>query len=198
MPRPKLFSRESVIKNSLMLFWKNGYYNTGIQEITEVSKINRSSLYEAFGDKEALYLECLHYYRQTYLAEFFSVFKSDAGQLHALSKFFEMIIPEQHQPPLSWGCFLVNTIVEVASHVPAIRTVALQYLKELQLRLEKSIVLGQRNGEISFEHDPEELAQFILNAFNSLRVNLKVQPNTATIISTQKYIVGSIRNVHLT
>src|SRR5690606_34921370 len=154
-----------------------GYYPTGVKEITEVSGINKSSLYEAFGDKEGLFLECLHYYRTSYLSEFFSIFKSDAGQLHALSKFFELIIPEQHQPPLTWGCFLVNTMVEAAPHEPNIRTVVLSYLKEIQLRLEKSIVLGQRNGEISFEHDPEELAQYILNAFTSLRVNLKVQPN---------------------
>ena len=44
------------------LFWRRGYQATSIPDLLDAMEIGRSSLYAAFGDKRALFLECLDVY----------------------------------------------------------------------------------------------------------------------------------------
>jgi TetR/AcrR family transcriptional regulator, transcriptional repressor for nem operon len=59
MPREKDFDQNEVVRKCTLLFSKNGYSATGIQEIVDATKINRSSLYATFKGKDELFLSCL-------------------------------------------------------------------------------------------------------------------------------------------
>jgi TetR/AcrR family transcriptional repressor of nem operon len=59
MPREKDFDQNEVVRKCTILFSKNGYSATGIQEIVDATKINRSSLYATFKGKDELFLSCL-------------------------------------------------------------------------------------------------------------------------------------------
>ncbi len=64
--RPRVFDRQAALAKATHLFWEKGFHATSISDLTQAMEIGSPSLYAAFGSKEALYVEALDYYRDTY------------------------------------------------------------------------------------------------------------------------------------
>src|ERR1700678_2029748 len=57
--RPRAYDPQAALGRATDAFWKTGYSATSLDEISAATGMNRPSLYAAFGDKCALYLEAL-------------------------------------------------------------------------------------------------------------------------------------------
>jgi AcrR family transcriptional regulator len=57
--RPRKYDPDTALEAALRLFWRNGYSATSLADLAAATRMNRPSLYAAFGDKEALYLKAL-------------------------------------------------------------------------------------------------------------------------------------------
>ncbi|WP_461535394.1 TetR/AcrR family transcriptional regulator [Spongorhabdus nitratireducens] len=64
MARPKSYQRETVICQVLDVFWRKGFAATSLSDLTEATGLNKRSLYNEFGSKEALFLTVLEHYRK--------------------------------------------------------------------------------------------------------------------------------------
>ena len=64
--RKRAFVKEDALNQAIKVFWTNGYSGTSLTELTQAMHINKPSLYATFGNKEALFLEAMSYYRQQY------------------------------------------------------------------------------------------------------------------------------------
>jgi AcrR family transcriptional regulator len=61
--RPRAYDPETALAQAMSAFWGAGYSATSLDELAAATCMNRPSLYAAFGDKKALYLETLGRYR---------------------------------------------------------------------------------------------------------------------------------------
>ena len=75
MARPREFDREEALERATGVFWAKGYASTSTDDLLTAMGIARQSLYNAFQDKRALYLEALERYQRT----------TTAGHLHYLA-----------------------------------------------------------------------------------------------------------------
>lgn len=64
--RPREFDREAALTKAMKLFWIKGYEATSISDLTTALGVGPTSLYAAFGSKDALYAEALRLYSVTY------------------------------------------------------------------------------------------------------------------------------------
>src|ERR1700722_6121963 len=64
MARTKEFDKERALASAMDLFWRQGYENTSIEALMQVMGIAKQSLYDTFGDKRALYLKAMAFYRK--------------------------------------------------------------------------------------------------------------------------------------
>ena len=55
----KQFDENRALDGAMKVFWQNGFIATSYPELMEATGLNKSSLYNAFGDKQALYRRCL-------------------------------------------------------------------------------------------------------------------------------------------
>ena len=53
--RPREFDRQQALRSAMLVFWKKGYRNTSIEDLTAELGISRPSLYAAFVDKTTLF-----------------------------------------------------------------------------------------------------------------------------------------------
>lgn len=60
--RPLSFDREQALDAAMRLFWKHGFEGTSVAQLTRAMGITPPSLYTAFGDKRALFLEAVRRY----------------------------------------------------------------------------------------------------------------------------------------
>src|SRR5260370_22128135 len=65
MARPREFDREEALERATGVFWAKGYASTSTDDLLTAMGIGRQSLYNAFQDKRALYLETLERYQRT-------------------------------------------------------------------------------------------------------------------------------------
>lgn len=56
MARPRTFNEPQVVRRAREAFHDHGYAATSIEQLTEATGLQRSSLYGAFGDKHGLFL----------------------------------------------------------------------------------------------------------------------------------------------
>src|SRR6266478_5646293 len=63
MPRKKGFDPERALAKAMGVFWRLGYESASTETLMKAMGIARQSLYDTFGDKRALYLKALAFYR---------------------------------------------------------------------------------------------------------------------------------------
>jgi len=164
MARPIEFNRDKALDRALLLFWAKGYQATSLQDLLSALGISRSSLYAAFGDKRALFLECLDLFAQRTQHVLLK-----AGQelpaLDALQFFFERHLTGPARGKASLGCLLVSTVLEMAGVDDALADRASRHLADVQDLFEQFLLrAGCR------PHQAAELAGMLMLLNEGVRV----------------------------
>src|SRR4029077_803517 len=60
--RPRSFDIDLALDRALNVFWRKGYEGTSLPDLTKAMRINRPSLYAAFGNKETLFHKVIERY----------------------------------------------------------------------------------------------------------------------------------------
>ena len=55
MARTRSFDPEQVLQQAMMLFWQQGFERLSMEQLVKHLGVNRYSLYETFGNKQALF-----------------------------------------------------------------------------------------------------------------------------------------------
>src|SRR5246127_5489714 len=60
--RPRAFDPDAALDRAMHVFWAKGYEGASLSKVTRAMRINRPSLYAAFGNKEQLFRRVLDRY----------------------------------------------------------------------------------------------------------------------------------------
>ena len=86
------------------VFWGQGYEGSSLADLTDAMRINRPSLYAAFGNKEQLFLAAIARYRATRLAYVDDALVAD----HAVTAYLTAHVNALTLPGTPPGCLLVT------------------------------------------------------------------------------------------
>ena len=84
--RPRAYDPEVALGNALAAFWDGGYAATSLDDLSAATGLNRPSLYGAFGDKRALYIQAYRRYREHVRETFAPLFAEKAPLRLPLSR----------------------------------------------------------------------------------------------------------------
>jgi TetR/AcrR family transcriptional repressor of nem operon len=177
MARTKAFDEEQVLDKALNLFWCHGYNNTSMQDLVDGLGINRSSIYDTYGDKHQLFVAALERYRQKMAGALLELIRNSSSVKTTLNKIFELTLQETFSDKDRKGCFMVNTTVEVAPHDPGIAGLINANNQVIEDAFYEAIRQAQNSGEIRTHHAPRALARFFFNTSTGLRVAAKANPD---------------------
>src|SRR5262245_16589595 len=114
MARPRQYDPDVVVDRAMQVFWAKGYEATSLDDICNATRLNRSSLYSAFGDKRALFLEALDRYGDRAVAKVAAALALPVPIREALRSFLTEMIDQIIAGPGRTGCFIGNCAAEVA------------------------------------------------------------------------------------
>ena len=177
MARPKTFDREQALESAMNLFWAKGYEATSVQDLLDAMGINRGSMYTTFGGKRALFLAALERYCARLRGDTAtgdSAGATNAGPLAEIRETFRSRIGAGPDP--RWGCFLCNTIVELAPHDEEVADRAESALRRLEAGYLKLLIRAA--GQLPENARPPALASFLTNAYLGLQVRVKTEPDS--------------------
>lgn len=180
MARPREFDEEAVLDAAAQCFWSRGYEATSVRDLIENTGLTGASLYNAFGDKRALYQKALDHYVEGSIADRIRRCQGLAP-LDALSAFFDEILKRSLSDRQHKGCMLVNAALDVAPHDPAFQEVVANILVGIEQFFRNCIEKGQADGTITPAQSAENLARHLLGMLMGVRVLARVRPERALL-----------------
>lgn len=111
--RPREFDHDEVLRIAFEQFWRNGVRGTSLADIARDAEVQRGSLYNAFGSKEALFLAAYQRYASDYLATIQKAL--GAGNLRQrLTRFFDVTIKSMCSGSPPRGCPTTRGLMELS------------------------------------------------------------------------------------
>jgi len=144
--RPRAFDEDEVLDTLIALFWEQGFEACSLNEIVDAAGLNKSSLYNAFGSKEELFITVLDRYvdhRQAVLDEALA-----DGGIDALVAFFEMQREQMMSEIGCRGCMAVNASTELGMRDQRVVEVGDRYRAMLRGVIHGSLTISAERGEI--------------------------------------------------
>ncbi len=171
--RPLEFDPEIALKSAMDLFWCEGYKSSSLQNLISVMKLSKSSFYQTFKSKQALFQLCLQYYREVLVEQLsLELIESRSGKVFIRSV-FENIANETDKTTPPKGCLLMNTANEFSQTDTEIARLVSSSIQSITSVFELAVKQSQSNGEIPGVQNPGQLASYLVNSICGLRNMIK-------------------------
>lgn len=168
MGRSKEFEEHIVLERAMELFWQQGYEKTSMSDLVEGMGIHRKSIYDTFGDKHALYLKAIDFYREYTVNKLRSeTLKAETAQ-QAIQNIFNYMIEVNEDR--KWGCLFVNAATEMGPWDREVVEKTEDAFNQTEEFIVKIVREGQESGEFSTKYDAEILGEVLHNTLIGLRV----------------------------
>lgn len=180
MGRPREFDEDVVLDAMVRCFWSRGYEATSVRDLVEETGLTAASLYNAFGDKRAVYRRALDRYVDGSITE--RIRRCAAMEpRQGIGAFFEEIVGRSLTDREHKGCMLVNAALEVAPHDPAFQKAVGAMLGRIERFFRDSVRRGQADGTITLLVPADDLARHLLGVLMGVRVLARVRPDRALL-----------------
>ena len=193
--RPRAYDPDQALAQARDAFWDGGYTGTSLEELSDATGMNRPSLYGAFGDKHALYLQIMERYREMGRGAMKEELSYQVPLAEALRRTFARAITiyltGEHGPR---GCFLINTAATEAVRDPDIRAAFAAGLHELDDQLEARLRFASERGDLDTGIDPAALARVLSGVMNSLALRARAGEPRAVLEATVEAAMRLVTN----
>lgn len=191
--RPRAYDPEAALQRVTDSFWKTGYAGTSLDDISAATGMNRPSLYAAFGDKRALYLEALAGYWRHALADMRAALAADLALGDALMRVYDgalsIYFSGDGRPR---GCFVLGTAVTEAVADAEIRQSLTAGFQSFDSDFEARLRTAQEKGELKKDADPAALAVLATATMHTIAIRARIGATRADLTALARKAVKVI------
>jgi AcrR family transcriptional regulator len=178
----KQFDMDTVLDAAMVQFWRAGYADTSLDDLSRATGLNRSSIYASLGDKDTLFLRCLDRYTARYGAKYDAALSGAAAEpCAALRAFFDVTLARIADPEVPDGCLIAQSAMAIPALSPKVAAHAKEALGCQRLRLHTALKAARLG-----DHDAEAFALHAAAVNQSLAVMSRAGANSVQL----KAIVG--------
>lgn len=182
--RPRGFDEDAALEAAMRVFWAHGYEGATLSELTRAMGINRSSMYAAFGDKEALFRLVIarygegpmQYIRQA-LAQS-TLREVIEGLLYGTVEF--LATPDHPR-----GCFSLQGALACGAEGVFAQQALIAWRKRGEAAFKKRFFQAQKDGELDGDINAGDFARFI----SALMAGLGIQAANGATKPEMKHVV---------
>jgi TetR/AcrR family transcriptional repressor of nem operon len=160
------FDEDEVIAIALDVFWRKGLHDATMQDLAAATGVQRGSLYNAYGDKEAIFLRAFDQYAVQFL-ETAGHALAEGNVAMRLRNFFDVIIVNMTSGSPSRGCLTTRTALDAAISSEDVRERVQGLLSRLEQLISKAI--GSAAGKPA-TIDANRLARVVVTFTRGLAV----------------------------
>ncbi len=179
MPKPNV--RHQLLDAGLDVLHRQGFNGTSIQDITQAAKVPKGSFYNHFKSKEALGAEIVQVYSRESRERLAALRAPGQPALQRVREHFRSLCEMIVDQGLCRGCLLGNFGAELAGGNPLIRQQLHGAFQAWERALRKTLAEAQQEGDVDDDLSPEELAAFLINAWEGSVMRVKVEQDTAPL-----------------
>jgi TetR/AcrR family transcriptional repressor of nem operon len=166
--------------------WKNGLEACSAKALAERLGISRSSFYNAFGSREALFKEALDLYFSRAPDRMLADIGADAEVLPVITGLFREVCHQRATDSDAKGCLAVNCVAELVGVDEALGPLLEDAVRRSLERFENLLRCAARKGEITDTGDLREKALALQNLLIGISLMSKVVRSEEDLWSTAR------------
>jgi len=181
--RPREFDVDEALDKAVGVFWRQGYEATTLDDLTNAMQIARTSLYHAFGNKEATFRRAVERYAQTrmgYLDEAIGLPTARAVAEHYLRSNLMAVTARGGDPA---GCLTIQGGLAAGAADQGV----VQFLGDCragaEARLAERFRAAAAQGDLPPDEQPAHLAKYLFTVAAGLAVQARAGASRADLAS---------------
>jgi TetR/AcrR family transcriptional regulator, transcriptional repressor for nem operon len=172
MARPREFDDQAVLERVADVFTAHGYNGTSMQMLVQATGMGKQSLYNAFGDKEALYVHAIECASSRFGNRLAGVQATKTG-LEAIELFFGVLTKACMSADASENnCIVSSGLLEGIEGTSISDKLESTWRTNHQF-LTAQLARGQADGSVRSDLRPEALADIAMVLMSGLRVSAR-------------------------
>lgn len=184
----KQFDMDTVLDAAMIQFWRAGYADTSVDDLSRVTGLNRSSIYSSLGTKDALFLRCLDRYAVRYGDKYDAALSCAASQpLAAVRGFFDVTLERIADPAVPDGCLIAQS----AMAIPALSAGVASHVRETFGLQTRRLRAALKAGGLA-DGDAEAFAVHVAAVNQSLAVMSRAGASPAQLRVIVEVTVGAL------
>jgi len=167
--RPRAFDPDAALDRAMHVFWAKGYEGASLSNLTSAMRINRPSLYAAFGNKEQLFGKVLDRYMDGPVAYFGKALAAPKAR-DVVEEIFLGTARMGDDPRIPAGCLMVQGALAVGDAAGSVRKDAAARRAASEAALRRRLQRAKREGDLPKNADPAELASYVMTVVRGMAV----------------------------
>ena len=184
------FDEGKVLDAIMTTFWRNGWRSTSMDQLAEAAEVQKGSLQNAYGNKEALFLVALRRYAETAVRA--SASSPQDRPEDVASGYLMALLERMRDPKMPRGCLTTFGCMEFEGLPEAAAAAVRQQMSGVVARLTEALEACRQAGSLATEADPRGMATFLVSVARGMAVMDKIGTDMADIESTARIAIGAI------
>jgi len=157
--RPRSFNADRALDRALEVFWRKGYEGASLSDLTRAMRINRPSLYAAFGDKQELFRRALDRYAEGHASYAQDALKEPTARAVVERLFYATAdaISDSRNPR---GCLLVQGALACGEEASNVKRELIARRDAGEQALCQRLKRAKAEGDLPSDSDPASLARY--------------------------------------
>jgi AcrR family transcriptional regulator len=167
--RPREFDENCALDAAMKLFWQKGYEGTSLPDLTKAMRINRPSLYAAFGDKKSLFRKALDRYVEGPASFRYGALAAPTAR-EVGEKLLIGAAISLTDPRTPHGCLAVQGALACGDDADCIRQELATRRAAGETQLRKRFERAVNEGDLPKSANPADLARYITTVMFGMAV----------------------------
>src|SRR5438067_12523953 len=167
--RPRTFDADRALDNALEVFWRKGYEGASLSDLTKAMRINRPSLYAAFGDKEHLFRRALDRYAAGPAAYACEALKEPTARA-VVERLLYSTVDAMGDSRNPRGCLLVQGALACGDDASSVRRELSSRREAGEEALKQRLKRAKSEGDLPLDSDPVALARYVATITQGMAV----------------------------
>jgi len=173
--RKKSFDEQATLRNIGQLFWRNGYMATDLDRVCAHVSLSKPSIYNAYGDKRALFRKVIDWYAEEVVASGRACLTQQAPVAEEIAAMLCKVLLAPDKKVVSRGCLLATTMLELQYSEPELFTYVQSHFDQVVDDIQGYMLTAHELGRLKADTDPNALGDYVLTLLLGLRMQTRVR-----------------------
>jgi AcrR family transcriptional regulator len=189
--RPREFDENIAIEAAMKVFWADGYAGTSYSSLVGAMKMNRPSIYLAFGDKESLFLKAVEFYSHKQQAIIMNALNSGESYQNCLEKFATTLVKSvcNKKHP---GCLVITVLADATGISTKFKNKLKEHVKATDAVIADLIRRGIEAGELKPCANPDLQAKVFVAALSGFALRARAGDSEEDLMNVAKETVRTL------
>ena len=191
MARTRQFDERQALVSAMLVFWEKGFEGTSIQDLEDAMGLKRTSIYNAFGNKRALFERVMACYKESVMAALLAdMYYSAPNIREGVRRLLNGTLNIHFDEDNPGGCLVVLSVLESGQHDAKSQAAMQQTIHDLKNALQSRLTRAKKANELPASLDTAATATTIATTMNGMMVMGKANFTRASLKKTVNQIVG--------